>query len=132
LGFSGIGGFGGGLGMMAALGGFGGLGMPFHMMQLTQRSVPCVYDINDNRFTDYFYQICREVHNEPPVFFNGVPVWFEIPEDYVPLRRVADDYSANTELDYSRDRRRNNDYNGQRSNGQRNNERRGGNNMNQF
>jgi hypothetical protein len=89
LGFSGIAGFGGGLGMIDALGGFGGLGMPFHFMQLTQRPVPCVLDIRDNRFTPYFYQVCqRPHHNDQPIFFNGVPVFFEIPPSFEP-RTVA-------------------------------------------
>jgi hypothetical protein len=65
---------------------------PFHMMQFQEIARPCVYDLDDNKKTHYFYPICSYVHDEPPMIFNGVEVWMETPQSFTPRRRLLDDY----------------------------------------
>jgi hypothetical protein len=101
--WSGIGGFGGGLGELSALGGLGfGAISPFHMVQLRERPQPCVVEradnlywskyssrdqleafdgVNDNILFNFFYPVCTQSHvGEVPIIdANGVPLFFEIP-----------------------------------------------------
>lgn len=85
-----MGGFGGGWRELAFLGGgLGGLGgfgfAPFHFMEFVERPVPCVpcpegYDDDFITINDYYYDVCRYDHPEPPVIDEyGNEIYFELP-----------------------------------------------------